>query len=360
MKRLFLTVVALLALNGALAQQTFPDIPAGHWAGDAVSRIADLGIVTGFPDGTFRGNESFTRYQAALVISRLLDVINEQMMSSGSMMSDEDMAAMQGAMTELSSELDALGARVTALEGMQGDVDALRAQVEALTAELDTLRAQVEAGGLEGPAGPAGPPGPAGADGEMADMGDMDVEVPDEPEVIEPEVVDPDVVEAPDVIDAPRMAGDRGNFSVRLGALASFPSTDDVENSIYVPARFAVGLDDLLFGIGLRVGADYGRFTGALGDDGANSLAIAGHLTYDLNFGRRLGAYVGVGGGYELGFSSDTVTIEDPGAFAGGLVGVEYLLFGGLGLFIEGGADYYFSNDIGILPTVGGGIVYRF
>ncbi|HZW99235.1 MAG TPA: S-layer homology domain-containing protein, partial [Trueperaceae bacterium] len=70
MKKLLVTLLAAVFLSGAFAQSSFPDIPANHWAGDAVDRIADLGIVIGFPDGTFRGNEAFTRYQAALVVSR--------------------------------------------------------------------------------------------------------------------------------------------------------------------------------------------------------------------------------------------------------------------------------------------------
>ena len=351
MKKVFLALVAALALSGVSAQQSFPDIPAGHWAGDAVSRIADLGIVTGFPDGTFRGNESFTRYQAALVISRLLDVINE---NSQSGMSEEDMAAINGAMGELTSELDSLGARVTALEDNQAEVDSLRSQVEALTAELDTLRAQVEAGGLEGPPGPAGPAGPAGPPGPAGEVPDVEVEAPEAPDV---EVVEPEVIDTPDVIDEPVAEADRGKFSVRLGALASFVPADVVtdESDIFVPARFAVGYDDILFGLGLRVGADYNRFAGALGEADNSSVAISGHLTYNFDFTRRLGAYAGVGGGYELGLGS----LEVDGAFAGGLVGAEYLLFGGLGVFVEGGADYYF-NDVGVLPTVGGGIVYRF
>jgi len=42
-----LLLVLLLAV--AQAQQPFPDIPPGHWAEEAVGRIAELGIITGFP-----------------------------------------------------------------------------------------------------------------------------------------------------------------------------------------------------------------------------------------------------------------------------------------------------------------------
>ena len=73
----YLTIAATLALGlGAASAQTvvnptqvtsFTDVPASHWAEDAVALIAQKGLIQGFPDGTFRGNETLTRYQAAPV-----------------------------------------------------------------------------------------------------------------------------------------------------------------------------------------------------------------------------------------------------------------------------------------------------
>ena len=121
MKKMLFTVLAALTLSGAMAQEAFPDIPAGHWAGEAVSRIADLGIVIGFPDGTFRGNESFTRYQAALVVSRLLDVI-QQNMDAMRAMSDADIASLRNALQELASDVAAQGVRLSAVEGQVAEL----------------------------------------------------------------------------------------------------------------------------------------------------------------------------------------------------------------------------------------------
>lgn len=138
MKKLLLTLLAACLVSGAIAQEAFPDIPAGHWAGDAVTRIADLGIVIGFPDGTFRGNEAFTRYQAALVISRLLDVIQADM-DAMQAMTDADIASLRNALQELASDVAAQGVRLNAVEGsvasLADDVAANTARIEAL--ELD-------------------------------------------------------------------------------------------------------------------------------------------------------------------------------------------------------------------------------
>jgi S-layer homology domain len=136
MKKLVLAVLAALAFTGAQAQ-AFPDIPANHWAGEAVQRIADLGIVIGFPDGTYRGNEGFTRYQAALVISRLLDVIRADM-DAMKALTDADIASLRNALQELASDVAAQDVRLSAVEGavasISDDTASNTARIEALEA----------------------------------------------------------------------------------------------------------------------------------------------------------------------------------------------------------------------------------
>lgn len=57
------TTPAPVVAPAASAQvTTFTDVPAGHWAKDAVDLIVQKGLIQGFPDGTFRGNENLTRY----------------------------------------------------------------------------------------------------------------------------------------------------------------------------------------------------------------------------------------------------------------------------------------------------------
>ena len=51
---------------------SFKDIPAGHWATSAVQYITQTGLVTGFADNSFRGQQNLTRYEAATIFYRLL------------------------------------------------------------------------------------------------------------------------------------------------------------------------------------------------------------------------------------------------------------------------------------------------
>ena len=49
---------------------TFVDI-AGHWAEKAIEKLAHDGIVSGYPDGTFRPDEKMTRAEVCALISKL-------------------------------------------------------------------------------------------------------------------------------------------------------------------------------------------------------------------------------------------------------------------------------------------------
>lgn len=72
-KILLVSLVGLLLV--ALAVPTvalkFKDVPDTHWAADYVYNLVNRGIITGFPDGTYRGNMSVTRYQAAVMLDKL-------------------------------------------------------------------------------------------------------------------------------------------------------------------------------------------------------------------------------------------------------------------------------------------------
>lgn len=57
----------------SLASDTFKDVPAGHWAEKGVAEVAiKRDLMRGYPDGTFRGDQPFTRYQFADSLVTLL------------------------------------------------------------------------------------------------------------------------------------------------------------------------------------------------------------------------------------------------------------------------------------------------
>jgi len=144
-KKLVVYMAGLLTVLGlGFGQAQFSDVPAGHWAREAVERVAACGLITGFPDGTFRGNQNLTRYQAALIFQRLLNEIQqggECVKADGSGLSDEDLTAIRNALQELAAELAALGVRVSALEDNAASKDDI-ARLEAAIEELKAMRAE--------------------------------------------------------------------------------------------------------------------------------------------------------------------------------------------------------------------------
>ncbi|MCF8008714.1 MAG: S-layer homology domain-containing protein [Halanaerobiales bacterium] len=79
--RKFTVVIALLlvvALATPALGASFPDVPATHWAYQAVNKLVAAGVVEGYPDGTYKGQRNLTRYEMAMIVSRALDNIAEQ------------------------------------------------------------------------------------------------------------------------------------------------------------------------------------------------------------------------------------------------------------------------------------------
>lgn len=114
-------IAAILLVFALVAQVSaaplFPDVPANHWARDAVAQLAAKGIVEGYPDGTFKGDRYATRWEMAMVVARLL-AKDEQMWATFA--TKEDLEALKQLVNQLRDELDALGVRVTNLEDNLG------------------------------------------------------------------------------------------------------------------------------------------------------------------------------------------------------------------------------------------------
>ncbi|MBP8785811.1 MAG: S-layer homology domain-containing protein, partial [Synergistaceae bacterium] len=79
MKKSLLVVIALAIVAiavPALAANPFMDVPANHWAYDAVAQLASRGILSGFPDGSYKGAQPATRYEMASALARAVSKID--------------------------------------------------------------------------------------------------------------------------------------------------------------------------------------------------------------------------------------------------------------------------------------------
>ncbi|MCR5176530.1 MAG: S-layer homology domain-containing protein [Anaerovibrio sp.] len=101
------------ATSSALAAvNPFSDVPADHWAYDAVSQLQQDGVVNGYGDGTFRGNQTMTRYEMAQIVAKAM--AKKPSLSSDT--SRADKAMIDKLAVEFQDELKNLGVRVDELE----------------------------------------------------------------------------------------------------------------------------------------------------------------------------------------------------------------------------------------------------
>jgi hypothetical protein len=110
---------------GGPASGPFADVPADHWAYQAVDTLQRAGIVIGYPDGTYGGKRAMTRYEFAVAIARLLPLINRQ--------PDLSNYATKGDLDALRNDIN------SRLAANQQAIDALRALVNEFQGELERL-----------------------------------------------------------------------------------------------------------------------------------------------------------------------------------------------------------------------------
>ncbi|MCI7261114.1 MAG: S-layer homology domain-containing protein, partial [Selenomonadales bacterium] len=58
------------------ATNPFSDVPADHWAYDAVSQLAADGVIEGYGDDTFKGDKNITRYEMAQMVAKAMAKTN--------------------------------------------------------------------------------------------------------------------------------------------------------------------------------------------------------------------------------------------------------------------------------------------
>lgn len=128
MKKLTLVLVLVLAFTLTALANPFVDVPLNHWAYDSVQSLAAKGVIVGYPDGTFGGGKSLTRYEFAEATAKALAYVEGMDFASA-----EDVAILEKLAIEFADELASLGVTVADLEASLG------ANTEAIAALKTTV-----------------------------------------------------------------------------------------------------------------------------------------------------------------------------------------------------------------------------
>lgn len=109
-KKIILSVFLVFMFVGTSFATEFSDL-VPNWANDAVVSMASRGILSGYPDGTFKGNQPLTRYEMASIIARSIHFIDTTKASK------KDLEDLNKLCTLLKVELDGLGIMVDDVNG---------------------------------------------------------------------------------------------------------------------------------------------------------------------------------------------------------------------------------------------------
>jgi hypothetical protein len=113
-------------LSQVTSVSKFSDVQPTDWAFQALQSLVErYGCAAGYPNGTFRGNRSLTRYEFAAGLNSCLDRVNELIATAtAEMVSKQDLATLQRLQEEFSTELATLRGQVDALEARTGELEA--------------------------------------------------------------------------------------------------------------------------------------------------------------------------------------------------------------------------------------------
>ncbi|HWR44314.1 S-layer homology domain-containing protein [Sporomusa sp.] len=110
MNKKLLKVAVTTALTVAFAvpafANPFSDVPAKHWAYDAVNKLAKAGVVTGYGDGTFKGDKTVSRYEMASMIATAMQ----------KNLNNDQKEIVDQLSKEFATELNSMGVKVEALD----------------------------------------------------------------------------------------------------------------------------------------------------------------------------------------------------------------------------------------------------
>ena len=114
MKKILIAVavvmIAAFAVPAFAATNPFMDVPASHWAYDAVAQLASRGVISGYPDGSYKGAQPATRYEMASIVARAMAKIDMEKASK------QDVEMLKKLIVEFKDELDALGVKVDGID----------------------------------------------------------------------------------------------------------------------------------------------------------------------------------------------------------------------------------------------------
>jgi len=117
----------------------YKDVSQSHWAYEAVEFLSNLGIITGFPDGTYRGNEAATRFQVATLMYRLYYSFDNKITELNSKIEKLEARLSNQAPSKPSQQLPTTADTDNQIKILTSEINSLKASIESLSKDLKKL-----------------------------------------------------------------------------------------------------------------------------------------------------------------------------------------------------------------------------
>ncbi|MFW6238400.1 MAG: S-layer homology domain-containing protein [Halanaerobiales bacterium] len=123
--------------SAPLLAQEIEDVSEDHWAYESVQKLIDRGYLNLYDDDTFRGKNSISRYEMAVIVSRLL----EDLQDSGAQLEEDDVEEIRKLSLEFRDELVEIAQEQ---EDFSGTLENLKEENIIQSEEIGNLNEQME------------------------------------------------------------------------------------------------------------------------------------------------------------------------------------------------------------------------
>ncbi len=140
-------VILLAVLVVAAFALDFKDVPKSHWAYPYIEKLVNAGIVTGYPDGTFKGKNAVSRYELAVLSGRLYDRVLSEIkpVKDDVTKIKSDISNLKMLVSGISSSLtEGLADTKKTVSELKKSVDSLNNSISYFYDQLDSVNNQLD------------------------------------------------------------------------------------------------------------------------------------------------------------------------------------------------------------------------
>jgi uncharacterized protein YukE len=122
----------------------FTDVPADHWALGDLQYLAERGIITGLPNGEFKGDQPLTRYAAVAMVARAVRFV----LDNPDLITGQDLKVVQDLIYKINDKIQEMDGELSKLRTTGGGASSvavaqLQSRVQQNTQSIQNLQGQL-------------------------------------------------------------------------------------------------------------------------------------------------------------------------------------------------------------------------